>query len=236
MSPLAHDADQLLAERVRDLEPSSLTSTDLVGASATGIDSMRARVSEAQLREQAEDGVRALIALMGDDPERPGVLNTPARVVQAYLELAGRPGDPAELLGTVFDDVDYPTDEMIAVGPIEFVSICEHHLLPFNGHAWVGYVPGGAGVVGLSKLARLVDHYARRPQVQERLTTQIAQALVEHLEPQGAGCVVRSSHACMALRGARKPGSVMVTSVLRGLMRHDPAARAEFMALTHGGC
>ncbi|MDF1603225.1 GTP cyclohydrolase I [Nocardioides sp. YIM 152315] len=190
---------------------------------------------EAHLRGQAEAGLRALIRLMGDDPDRPGVTETPARVVQAYLELAEQPGDPAVLLGTVFDDVEYPSDEMIAVGPIDFVSICEHHLLPFTGQAWVGYVPGGAGVVGLSKLARLVDHYARRPQVQERLTTQIVQALVDHLDPQGAGCVVRSSHACMGLRGVRKPGAVMVTSVLRGLMRRDPASRAEFMALTNGG-
>lgn len=185
--------------------------------------------------EAAENGIRALLRLMGDDPDRAGLIDTPARVVRAYLELAERPGNPATLLGTVFGDVEYPTDEMIAVGPVEFVSICEHHLLPFTGHAWVGYVPSPAGVVGLSKLARLVDHYARRPQVQERLTTQVADALVEHLDPRGVGCVIRSSHACLGVRGAHKPEAVMVTSVLRGLLKHDPASRAEFMALTHGG-
>lgn len=185
------------------------------------------------LEEQAKDGVRALLTLMGRDPDDPGVLDTPARVVKAYRELAASPGDPAVLLSRIFNDVDYPTDEMIAVGPIPFTSLCEHHLLPFTGHAWVAYLPGEIGtVVGLSKLARLVDHYAMRPQVQERLTTQIADALEEHLTPRGAGCIVTASHTCMSLRGVKKLGAEMVTSVLRGEFKTDPAMRGEFLAMT----
>lgn len=182
--------------------------------------------------QEAVDGVRALLRLVDPDPDRPGLVDTPARVVSAYLEMCNRPGDPAHLLGRVFADTDYPADEMVAVGPIEFVSLCEHHLLPFTGHAWVGYIPSDGNVVGLSKIPRLVEHYAHRPQVQERLTTQIADALEEHLKPIGTGCVISASHSCMALRGVRKNGSAMVTSVLRGAMKNDPAARAEFLALT----
>lgn len=182
-------------------------------------------------RTAAEDGVRALLRLMGEDPDREGLRDTPARVVRAYLELAERPGDPRELLARVFGDAAYPADEMVAVGPIEFTSVCEHHLLPFTGNAWIGYIPGGDRVVGLSKLPRLVDHYARRPQVQERLTTQIADAIEGGLAPTGVGVVVRASHSCMGLRGVRKPGAAMTTSVLRGAMRDKPAARAEFLDL-----
>lgn len=184
----------------------------------------------------ALDGVRALLRLMGEDPDREGLQDTPKRVVKAYLELADQPGDPAVLLDTRFGDVDYPTDEMIAVGPIGFTSLCEHHLLPFTGQAWVAYIPSphGRGVVGLSKIPRLVEHFARRPQVQERLTTQIADTLVEHLQPRGAACVVRSAHTCMSLRGVRKTGADMVTSVLRGVFKDDATVRAEFLALTHG--
>lgn len=181
----------------------------------------------------ATQGIRALLRLMGEDPDRDGLIDTPARVVRAYLELADRTGDPDLLLSTVFDNPDYPTDEMIAVGPIEFVSLCEHHLLPFTGTAWVAYIPAeGGGVVGLSKIPRLVEHFAHRPQVQERLTTQIVDTLVAHLEPKGAACVVSSTHSCMSLRGVRKAGARMVTSVLRGAIKDDPAARAEFLALT----
>lgn len=182
---------------------------------------------------RAIEGVRALLELMGEDPDREGLIDTPARVVKAYLELGDRPGDPEVLLGKVFGDITYPTDEMIAVGPISFVSLCEHHLLPFTGTAWVGYVPSPKGVVGLSKIPRLVDHYAHRPQVQERLTTQIADAMEKHLNPLGSACVIRSSHSCMILRGVRKSGANMVTSVLRGVF-HDPTVRAEFLALTRG--
>jgi GTP cyclohydrolase I len=183
----------------------------------------------------AMDGIAALLRLMGEDPDREGLRDTPARVVKAYVEMADRPGDPATLLGKVFNDVTYPTDEMIVVGPIEFVSMCEHHLLPFTGTAWVAYIPSSAGVVGLSKIPRLVEHFAHRPQVQERLTTQIADTLVEHLTPAGAACVVSSSHSCMALRGVRKPDAKMVTSVLRGAFKDKPEARQEFLALARGG-
>jgi GTP cyclohydrolase I len=175
-------------------------------------------------------GVRALLRLAGRDPDEPGIVDTPARVLRAWSEQTSAPGDPAQLLAVQFPDAAQ-YDQMIAVGPVPFASVCEHHLLPFTGHAWVAYIPNGKGVVGLSKLARLVEHYARRPQIQERLTAQIADALVEHLDPVGAGCVVRASHTCMTLRGVRKDGALMTTSAIHGELKDQPAARAEFMAL-----
>lgn len=186
-------------------------------------------------RTRALDGIRALLELMGEDPDREGLVETPARVVKAYLELTGRPGDPEVLLGRTFTDVDYDPDSMIAVGPIEFTSLCEHHLMPFPGRAWVAYVPSGSRVVGLSKIPRLVEHYARRPQVQERLTAQIATALEEHLEPLGVGVVLSASHGCMGHRGVRKPGASMHTSALRGIFKTSPETRAEFLQLTRAG-
>lgn len=190
-----------------------------------------ASVEAVALEATALEGVRALLRLMGEDPERSGLLDTPARVVKAYREVSARPGDPATLLARTFDDVEYPTDELIAVGPIPFTSLCEHHLLPFTGTAWIAYLPGDS-VVGLSKLPRLLDHFAQRPQVQERLTTQVADALVEHLDPEAAACVIHATHTCMSLRGVKKQGAAMVTSVLRGRFKTDDAMRAEFMALT----
>lgn len=183
------------------------------------------------LHNTAEEGVRALLELMGEDCTREGLRDTPKRVVKAYLEMAERPGDPAELLSKVFADVDSTDSEMIVVPGIEFVSICEHHLLPFTGTATVAYIPGPGGVVGLSKIPRLVHHFARRPQVQERLTRQIVDTLDEHLAPLGAACVIRSSHACMALRGVRAQGATMVTSRLSGRFMDRADTRAEFMAL-----
>jgi GTP cyclohydrolase I len=181
----------------------------------------------------AHEGIRALLRLLGEDPDREGLVETPDRWIKAYRELCAAPGDPAVLLGRVFkDDIAYPTDEIVAVGPIRFTSLCEHHLLPFTGTAWVAYLPSERGVVGLSKLPRLVDHFAQRPQVQERLTTQITDTLVEHLEPEAAGCIIRATHTCMSLRGVKKDGADMVTSVLRGRFKTDPAMRAEFLALT----
>lgn len=178
----------------------------------------------------ARQGVRAMLRLSGLDPDEPGVRDTPARVVKAWLEQTDRPGDPADLLAVTFTDA--PTyDQLVAVGPVEFASVCEHHLLPFTGQAWVGYLPGTGGVVGLSKLARLVEHYARQPQIQERLTQQVTEALDTYLSPVGAGCVIRASHTCMSLRGVRKSGSLMTTSSLSGALRVDGTARAEFMAL-----
>ena len=183
--------------------------------------------------ETAEAGVRALLRLAGEDPHREGLVDTPRRMVDAFCEMTARPGDPQTLLGRVFHDVDYSTDELIACGPVEFVSLCEHHLLPFTGRAWIAYLPGDRGIVGLSKLARLVDHYAARPQVQERLTTQVVEALERHLKPQASGCIIHAAHTCLSLRGIRKTGALMVTSALRGKLRTVPELRAELMALTH---
>jgi len=182
--------------------------------------------------EDARQGVRALLAAIGEDPDREGLRDTPDRVVRAYAEMTCGTSDPARLLGRVFTDSDYPTDEMIAVGPIPFTSLCEHHLWPFTGHAWVAYVPSEeGGIVGLSKIPRLVEHYARALQVQERLTTQVADALMEHTDAQGAACVIRAHHSCMSARGVRN-GAAMTTSVLRGVFFTVPEARAEFLALT----
>lgn len=179
--------------------------------------------------DQVRRGVRAMLRLAGRDPDEPGLIDTPDRVLRAWLEQTARPGDPALLLRVQFDASHY--DEMVLVGPIPLASICEHHLLPFTGHAWVGYLPNGGGVVGLSKIARLVEHYARQPQMQERLTAQIAEALEHHLAPVGLGVVVKASHSCMTLRGIGKPGALMTTSSMLGALRDDAAARAEFLRL-----
>lgn len=183
-------------------------------------------------RPRAEAAVREFLLAIGENPERDGLLDTPARVARAAEELfAGLDADPATLLGTTFD---IQHQELVLVKDIEVVSVCEHHLLPFTGVAHVAYIPGKEGkVTGLSKLARLVDVFARRPQVQERLTTQIADALVKHLGAQGVMVVVECEHQCMTMRGVRKPGSKTVTSAVRGVM-HAPATRAETMSLILG--
>ena len=179
-----------------------------------------------------EAAVREILVAVGEDPDREGLKETPARVARAYAEtFAGLHQDPAELLSTTFD-IDH--DELVIVRDIALYSTCEHHLVPFHGVAHVGYVPGRSGqVTGLSKLARLVDVYARRPQVQERLTSQIADALVEHLDVMGVIVVVEAEHLCMSMRGVRKPGARTLTSAVRGQLR-DPATRAEAMALLTG--
>ncbi|MBB1512180.1 GTP cyclohydrolase I FolE [Tessaracoccus sp. MC1627] len=181
---------------------------------------------------RAAAAVRELLIAIGEDPERDGLLETPDRVARAWGELlAGHGVDASGVLGKTFDIAH---DEMVLVKDIELVSTCEHHLLPFTGVAHVGYIPSENGrVTGLSKLARLVDIYARRLQVQERLTTQIADALVEHLDARGVIVVVEAEHTCMTMRGVRKPGSRTVTSAVRGLLRH-PATRAEAMSLIIG--
>lgn len=182
------------------------------------------------------DGVRAavrqLLAALGEDPDREGLRDTPDRVARSYAEIfAGLRQDPAQVLATTFD---LGHQEMVLVKDIPVYSMCEHHLLPFHGVAHVGYIPGADGrITGLSKLARLVDVYARRPQVQERLTTQVADALVEHLDPRGVLVVVECDHLCMAMRGVRTPGARTVTSAVRGAMR-DVATRAEAMSLVLG--
>lgn len=176
--------------------------------------------------------VREILLAIGEDPDRDGLRETPERVARAYVEMfAGLEQDPAEVLGKVFD-IEH--DEMVLVKDIKMWSTCEHHLLPFHGVAHVAYIPSTQGkITGLSKLARLVEVFARRPQVQERLTGQIADALVEHLDPQGVMVVVEAEHQCMSSRGVRKLGSKTVTSAVRGVLRHA-ATRAEAMSLIIG--
>jgi GTP cyclohydrolase I len=181
---------------------------------------------------RAEAAVRELLIAVGEDPDREGLLDTPARVARAYAELfAGLRQKPEDVLTTTFD---LGHDEMVLVKGIEVFSTCEHHLVPFHGVAHVGYIPSHDGrITGLSKLARLVDVYAKRPQVQERLTTQIADALVRILEPRGVIVVIECEHLCMSMRGVRKPGARTLTSAVRGQLR-DPATRAEAMSLIVG--
>jgi len=178
---------------------------------------------------RVEAAIRELLLAVGEDPDREGLRDTPARVARAYAEtFAGLRQDPADVLSTVFD---IGHQEMVLVKDIEVYSTCEHHLVPFHGVAHVGYIPSSDGrITGLSKLARLVDIYARRPQVQERLTSQVADALVEHLNPRGVIVVIECEHLCMSMRGVRKPGSRTVTSAVRGQMR-DGTTRAEAMSL-----
>jgi GTP cyclohydrolase I len=180
-----------------------------------------------------EAAVREILVAIGEDPDRPGLLDTPARVARAYAEtFAGLGQDPYEVLATTFDE-DH--DELVLVKDIAMYSTCEHHLVPFHGVAHVGYIPGADGkVTGLSKLARLVEVYARRPQVQERMTRQIADALYDVLKPQGVIVVIEAEHLCMAMRGIRKPGATTVTSAVRGIFRDKPATRSEAMGLILG--
>jgi GTP cyclohydrolase IA len=178
---------------------------------------------------RVERAVREILLAIGEDPERDGLKQTPARVARAYAELfAGLWQQPQDVLTTTFD---LGHDELVLVKDIEVFSCCEHHLVPFHGVAHVGYIPSEDGrITGLSKLARLVDVYARRPQVQERLTTQVADALVDLLAPRGVIVVMECEHLCMSMRGVRKPGARTVTSAVRGMLRR-PATRAEAMSL-----
>jgi GTP cyclohydrolase I len=179
--------------------------------------------------KRAEDAVRELLIAVGEDPDREGLRETPGRVARAYKELfAGLRQSPEDVLTTTFD---LGHDEMVLVKDIEIVSLCEHHLLPFHGVAHVGYIPADTGkITGLSKLARLVEVFARRPQVQERLTTQIADSLMRILEARGAIVVIEAEHMCMSVRGIRKPGAKTTTSAVRGQLR-DATTRAEAMSL-----
>ena len=179
-----------------------------------------------------ESAVREILLAVGEDPDRDGLLETPARVARSYAEIfSGLRADPAELLATTFD-LDH--DELVIVRDIPLYSTCEHHLVPFHGAAHVGYLPGTSGkVTGLSKIARLVDLFAKRPQVQERLTSEVADALVEHLDVAGVIVVVEAEHMCMSMRGVRKPGATTITSAVRGQLR-DSTTRAEAMALLTG--
>jgi GTP cyclohydrolase I len=177
-----------------------------------------------------ERAVREILVAIGEDPDRDGLRRTPARVARAYAELfAGLRVQPEQVLTTTFE-ADH--DELVLVRDIELTSSCEHHLLPFHGSAHVGYIPGAHGrITGLSKLARLVEVFARRPQVQERLTAQIADTLMKSLDPRGVIVVVEAEHMCMAMRGIQKPGARTITSAVRGLFQVDPKSRAEAMSL-----
>ncbi len=181
--------------------------------------------------ERIENAVRDILVGIGEDPDREGLRETPERVARMYQELfQGLPVDPAQFITASFTE---HYDEMVVLRDIPFNSICEHHLMPFMGKAHVAYLPDGK-VVGISKLARVVDAFAQRPQVQERLTVQIADLLTEKLEAKGVAVVIEATHACMTCRGIKKPGSVMVTSAVRGRCRSDPRTRAEVMSLLHG--
>lgn len=182
--------------------------------------------------ERIAAAVREILAAIGEDPDRDGLKDTPARVARMYAETcSGLSDDPARHLKVTFE-ADH--DEMIMVRDVPFYSMCEHHLVPFFGHAHVAYIPSESGrITGLSKLARLVDGFAKRPQVQERLTSQVANAMEEALQPRGIVVVIEAEHLCMAMRGVRKPGSSTVTSAVRGIFRTDVAARAEAMRLVH---
>jgi GTP cyclohydrolase I len=181
-----------------------------------------------------EKAVREILIAVGEDPDRAGLVRTPARVARAYAELfAGLRVDPAQVLTTAFE-ADH--EELVLVRDIEVMSLCEHHLLPFRGVAHIGYIPGEDGkITGLSKLARIVEVYARRPQVQERLTSQIVDLLMAKLQPRGVIAVLECEHMCMAMRGIQKAGAKTVTSAVRGIFQRDAKSRSEAMTLIMRG-
>lgn len=183
--------------------------------------------------ERARAAVRDLLIAVGEDPDREGLVDTPERVARAYEEIfAGLHQDPSEVLTKTFNE-DHR--ELVLVRDIPVYSTCEHHLVPFYGKAHIGYIPGKSGkVTGLSKLARLVDLYAKRPQVQERLTKQVADAMVKRLQPQAVIVVIECEHLCMVMRGIRKPGATTTTSAVRGGFQTNPASRAEVLSLIRG--
>ena len=177
------------------------------------------------------DAVRRIIEAIGEDPSREGLLDTPRRIAEMYEELfAGLHQDPREVLSTSFQE---PHREMVILKNIPFYSLCEHHFLPFHGQAHVGYVPKGR-IVGASKIARVVDILARRPQLQERLTGQVADAITEGLSPDGVAVVIEAEHLCMTMRGVQKPGTTLITSAIRGAFRRRAVTRSEFLALVRG--
>jgi GTP cyclohydrolase IA len=208
-----------------DANPSAglpAASIDRSGIDRSGIDGPR-----------VEAAVREILIAIGEDPDRDGLRDTPARVARSYAEqFGGLQMRPEDVLTTVFD-ADH--DEMVLVRDIEVYSTCEHHLVPFFGFAHIGYIPNEKGqITGLSKLARLIDIYARRPQVQERMTSQVADALMSTLEPRGVIVVIEAEHLCMTMRGVRKPGAKTLTSAVRGIFRDSDRTRAEAMSLLFG--
>lgn len=180
--------------------------------------------------EKIERAVREILEAIGEDPDRDGLVRTPARIAHMYEEIfAGIHEDPSHHLTVTFEANH---DEMVMVRDIAVTSVCEHHLVPFAGRAHVAYIPGKDGrITGLSKIARLVDGFAKRPQVQERLTTQIADALVDTLDPAGVLVMIEAEHFCMSMRGVKKPGSLTITSAVRGMFKSNAATRAEAMSL-----
>jgi GTP cyclohydrolase I len=181
--------------------------------------------------ERIKRAVIEIFEAVGEDPQREGLRDTPRRIAGMYAEVfSGLAIDPTEYLRVGFEVAH---DEMVILRQIPFYSMCEHHFLPFHGEAHVGYVPDGR-VVGISKLARTVEAFARRPQIQEVLTTQVAEALMDTLQPDGVAVVIEAEHLCMTMRGVQKPGSRMVTSAMRGMFRKSSVTRAEFLALVHG--
>lgn len=208
-----------------------MSPTDQSVSSATALNgSSPLREAHAIDRDRIIAAVGEILAAIGEDPNRDGLIRTPERVADMYVEImSGLHSNPATHLDVQFD-ADH--DEMIMIRDISFASVCEHHLVPFMGRAHVAYIPGKDGrITGLSKLARLVDGFARRPQVQERMTSQIADSLVEHLKPRGALVVVEAEHLCMSMRGVKKPGALTVTSAVRGVFKTDQATRSEAMNL-----
>lgn len=182
-------------------------------------------------QDAIQAAVREIIAAIGENPEREGLLETPRRIAQMYADLfAGLYEDPKAVLATGFEESH---KEMVVLKNIPFYSLCEHHFLPFHGQAHVGYVPEGR-IVGVSKIARAIDILARRPQMQERLTSQIADAIMDGLQPDGAAVVIEAEHLCLSMRGAQKPGTVMVTSAIRGGFRRRGVTRSEFLSLVQG--
>ena len=181
--------------------------------------------------DRIKAAVIEILSAVGDDPTRDGLTDTPRRIAEMYSEIfEGLWKDPREYLKVVFDVAH---DEMVILRNIPFYSMCEHHFLPFHGEAHVGYIPDGK-VVGISKLARVVEGFARRPQIQEQLTSQIAEAIMEVLKPDGVAVVIEAEHLCMTMRGVKKPGSRMVTSAMRGDFKQSAVTRAEFLSLVHG--
>ncbi|MCW6010228.1 GTP cyclohydrolase I FolE [Micromonospora sp. CPCC 205371] len=222
---------------------SGASSTEPDGDRDDALDYLAARLVDGKLTgtpvenavdlARIEKAVREILIAVGEDPDRDGLIRTPARVARAYAELfAGLRVDPAKVLTTSFE-ADH--EELVLVRDIEVMSLCEHHLLPFRGVAHIGYIPGEHGrITGLSKLARLVEVYARRPQVQERLTAQVADLLMAKLDPHGVIAVLECEHMCMAMRGIQKAGSKTITSAVRGILQRDAKSRAEAMSLIIG--
>ncbi|MBP90603.1 MAG: GTP cyclohydrolase I FolE [Planctomycetaceae bacterium] len=209
----------------------STDTTPLKTGSLDGEDAVSEAKSRVVDMQRLEQAVREILAAVGEDPDREGLLETPRRVARMYAELfSGLHDDPRQYLKKVFTE---KYDEVVLVRDISFNSMCEHHLLPFMGKAHIGYIPNGK-VLGLSKLARVVESVSRRPQVQERMTEEIAHLLESELDAKGVAVVVEATHTCMTIRGVRKPGSLCVTSTMKGLFRTNQSSRTEIMQLING--